>query len=72
MTASAIYHFLWCVDLTSKMLLSTSVMFVVIFRGNTVSHLGKLFLEILGNNNNSNNNNNDNNNNNNIDNNNKD
>ena len=60
-TASATYHFLCCVDL-SKMLLSTSVMFVVIFRGNTVSRLGKAVLEVLdNNNNNSNNNNNDNN-----------
>ena len=40
-TASAIYHFLCCVDLTSKMLLSTLVMFLVILRGNTVSRLEK-------------------------------
>ena len=39
--ASAIYHFLCCVNLISKMLLSTTVMFVVIFRGNTVSNLRK-------------------------------
>ena len=40
-TASAIYHFLCCVDLTSKMLLSTLVMSLVIFRGNTMSRLWK-------------------------------
>ena len=40
-TASAIYHFLCCIDLISKMLLSTSVIFVVIFRGNTMSRFGK-------------------------------
>ena len=71
MTASATYHFLCCVDLTSKILLSTPVMFVDIFRGNTVSVSGKswekLFLEVLDNDNNNNNNNNYNNNNNNKD-----
>ena len=77
MTASATYHFLCCVDLTSKILLSTPVMFVDIFRGNTVSVFGKswekLFLEVLDNDNNNNNNNNYNdNNNNNNNNNNKD
>ena len=40
-TASTVYHFLCCVDLTSKMLLSTLVMFLVILRGNTVSRLEK-------------------------------
>ena len=40
-TASAIYHFLCCADLTSKMLPSTSVMFVVIIGGYTVIHSQK-------------------------------
>ena len=38
-TASAIYHFLCCVDLTSKMLLSNLVMFLFIFKGNAVTRL---------------------------------
>ena len=41
-TASAIYHFLCCLDLISKMLLLMSVMFAIIFRGNTVSRFGKV------------------------------
>ena len=42
LTASAIYHFLCCVHLFTKMLLSTLVIFWVTFRGNTVSRLWKV------------------------------
>ena len=57
-TASAIYHFLCCLDLTSKMLLSTSVILWLYSEETLWVTWEKLFLDVLNNNNNNNDNNN--------------